>query len=397
MNYAFAERVQNLKPSAIREILKYSSDPDVVPFSAGNPAPEAFPVEAVQAITAEIFSKHPIDALQYSLTEGYPALRERLSTYMKQKHHVGGEDDVLLVTSGAQQVMDLAVKSLCNKNDIVLCEAPSFIGSLNAFRSLNAKLVGIPMENDGMDMNALEEALKTHDNVKFIYTIPNFQNPSGITMSLEKRKALVALAKKYQVLILEDNPYGDLRFEGEYVPAIKSLDEDGLVLYAGSFSKVLSPGLRVGYAIGPAPLVQKMIVCKQGEDVHTSILAQMICERFMAEYDFEAHLKKLQGIYRERAQAMSRLIDTYMAPAGITYHPVQGGLFIWCTLPDGINMPEFCTRAVKERKVAVVPGSAFLVDESQPCQSFRVNFSTPTMEAMERGAEQLGELAAAYK
>lgn len=397
MNYAFAERVQNLKPSAIREILKYSSDPDVVPFSAGNPAPEAFPVEAVQAITAEIFSKHPIDALQYSLTEGYPALRERLSTYMKEKYHVGGEDDVLLVTSGAQQVMDLAVKSLCNKNDIVLCEAPSFIGSLNAFRSLNAKLVGIPMENDGMDMNALEEALKTYDNVKFIYTIPNFQNPSGITMSLEKRKTLIALAKKYQVLILEDNPYGDLRFEGEYVPAIKSLDEDGLVLYAGSFSKVLSPGLRVGYAIGPAPLVQKMIVCKQGEDVHTSILAQMICERFMAEYDFEAHLKKLQGIYRERAQAMSRLIDTYMAPAGITYHPVQGGLFIWCTLPDGINMPEFCTRAVKERKVAVVPGSAFLVDESQPCQSFRVNFSTPTMEAMERGAKQLGELAAAYK
>lgn len=397
MNYAFAERVQNLKPSAIREILKYSSDPAVIPFSAGNPAPEAFPVEAVQEITARILSEHPIDALQYSLTEGYPALRERLSAYMKEKHNVGREGDVLLVTSGAQQVMGLAVKALCNKGDVVLCEAPSFIGSLNAFRSMNARLVGVPMESDGMDINALEDALKTNENVKFIYTIPNFQNPSGITMSLEKRQAMLALAKKYQVLILEDNPYGDLRFEGAYIPSIKSMDEDGLVLYAGSFSKVLSPGLRVGYAIGPAPVVQKMIVCKQGEDVHTGILSQMICERFMAAYDYEAHLKALQDLYRERARAMCRYIDEYLAPAGVTYQPVTGGLFVWCTLPERISMPEFCTRAVKERKVAVVPGSAFLVDEGLPCSSFRVNFSTPTVEAMERGCVQLGELAREYR
>ena len=199
------------------------------------------------------------------------------------------------------------------------------------------------------------------------------------------------------MLILEDNPYGDLRFEGAYIPSIKSMDEDGLVLYAGSFSKVLSPGLRVGYAIGPAPVVQKMIVCKQGEDVHTGILSQMICERFMAAYDYEAHLKALQDLYRERARAMCRYIDEYLAPAGVTYQPVTGGLFVWRTLPERISMPEFCTRAVKERKVAVVPGSAFLVDEGLPCSSFRVNFSTPTVEAMERGCVQLGELAREYR
>lgn len=396
MNYTFAEQVENLKPSAIREILKYSSDPSVIPFSAGNPAPEAFPTEAVREITARIMSEQPIDALQYSLTEGYPALREHLSGYMKKKHNVGRDFDTLLITSGAQQVMGLAVKALCNKGDVVLCEAPSFIGSLNAFRSLGARLVGVPMDENGINLEALEKAMKTEKNIRFLYTIPNFQNPSGITMSLEKRKAVYALAKKYEVLILEDNPYGDLRYEGEYVPAIKSMDEDGLVLYAGSFSKVLSPGLRVGYAIGPAPVVQKMIVCKQGEDVHTSILAQMICHEFMTKYDYEGHLKSLQDLYRVRARRMMELIDAYMAPAGITYNPIQGGLFIWCTLPDGLDMTDFCTRAVKERKVAVVPGSAFLVDENQPCQSFRINFSTPTAEAMEKGAILLGEFARDY-
>ncbi len=397
MQFHFAQRVQTLKPSAIREILKYSSDPAVIPFSAGNPAPEAFPVEAVREITARIFAEQPIDALQYSLTEGYPALRDRLSAYMKQKHHIGREGDTLLITSGAQQVMDLAVKALCDEGDVVLCEAPSFIGSLNSFRALKARLVGVPMEEDGMDMNALEEALKTQKNVRFIYTIPNFQNPSGVTMSLEKRRAMYALAKQYQVLILEDNPYGDLRYEGEDVPAIKSLDEEGVVLYAGSFSKVLSPGLRVGYAIGPAELLQKMIVCKQGEDVHTAILPQMICEEFMAKYDYEAHLDHLRSLYRVRINRIMELFDAYLVPAGITYQRAQGGLFLWCRLPDGIDMPDFCTRAVKERKVAVVPGSAFLVDENAPCQHFRVNFSTPSMEAMERGAIELGAFAKAYR
>ncbi|MBE6768718.1 MAG: PLP-dependent aminotransferase family protein [Ruminococcaceae bacterium] len=393
MNYTFADRIATLSPSAIREILKFTSDPSVVSLAAGNPAPEAFPTDVIADISARIFRERPIDALQYSITEGYPALRNRLKAYMTYKHHsFSDERDELIVTSGAQQVMELVVKVLCNPNDVILCEAPSFIGSLNSFRSLGAKLVGVPMEADGMDTDALETALKANPNAKFIYTIPNFQNPTGITMSMEKRRRVYALAKQYGVLILEDNPYGDLRYGGEALPNIKSLDKDGLVIYAGTFSKVLSPGIRVGYAVGPKAVIAKMTVAKQGEDVHTAIWSQMLCDEFMGTVDFEEHLHDLQGLYREKAALMCRLLDEHLVPCGITYHPIEGGLFLWCDLPEGVDMNAFCTRAVQEYKVAVVPGNAFSVND-EPCRSFRVNFSTPTDEAMTRGVERLGVFA----
>lgn len=396
MNYRFADSVRNLNPSAIREILKYAADPEVVSLSAGNPAPEAFPVDEIRAISDKILAEHPIDALQYSTTEGYGPLRKHLLQYMGKKHHVGRDFDDILITSGAQQSMELVAKALCNSGDVVICEQPSFVGSLNSFRSLGGKLVGVPMEEDGMDMNALEEALKANPNAKMIYTIPNFQNPSGITMSMAKRQKLYALAKQYQVLVVEDNPYGDLRFAGEHVPAVKSLDEEGCVMYVGSFSKVLAPGIRVGYVIAPKTLLQKMIVCKQGEDVHTGIWAQMICEAYMTGCDYEAHLADLQKIYKHKADLMISLIEEHLVPAGITYHPIQGGLFIWCELPAGADMREFCTLAVKDHKVAVVPGNAFLIEDDAPCQAFRVNFSTPTDEAMKKGMERLGKFAQEY-
>ena len=393
MNYVFADRIATLSPSAIREILKFTSVPGVVSLAAGNPAPEAFPTDVIADISARIFRERPIDALQYSITEGYPALRARLKTYMTQKHQSFCEEqDELIITSGAQQVMELVVKVLCNPGDVVIAEAPSFIGSLNSFRSLGAKLVGVPMEEDGMNIAALEAALKANPNARFIYTIPNFQNPTGITMSMEKRRAVYALAEKYNVLVLEDNPYGDLRYAGEPIPNIKSLDRDGRVIYAGTFSKVLSPGIRVGYAIGPKPVIAKMTVAKQGEDVHTAIWSQMLCDEFMATVDYEAHLKGLQDLYREKAALMARLLDEHLVPLGITYHPIEGGLFLWCNLPEGVDMGAFCTRAVQEHKVAVVPGNAFSVGD-EVCHSFRVNFSTPTDEAMTRGVERLGLFA----
>ncbi len=391
MDYVFSDRVLTLKPSAIREIFKYASDPSVISLSAGNPAPEAFPAKELAEISANLMAEHPVDALQYSITEGYAPLRDRMTQYMKTAHNIGRPFDQLLITSGAQQVMDLAAKSLCNEGDVVLCEAPSFIGALNTFRSYKARLRGIPMESDGMDMAELEKALREEANVRFIYTIPNFQNPSGITMSMEKRRQLYALAKKYGVLILEDNPYGDLRFEGEHIEAIKSFDEDGIVIYAGSFSKVISPGMRVGYAIAPQPIIQKMVVCKQGSDVHTNIWAQMVCSEFLKRYDFDAHLEKLRGIYRKKSSVAIDAIHAYF-PSEVTYNPIQGGLFLWCNLPDGADMPDFCKQAVL-RKVCVVPGNAFLTDESAPCQSFRINFSTPTDEQLVRGIQILGDLA----
>lgn len=395
MEYSFSDRVQALKPSAIREIFKYAADPDVVSLSAGNPSPEAFPIEEIKEISSRLLEENPIGVLQYSVTEGYPQLRETLKEYMKSHHNIGRNFDDILITTGAQQIMDLATKSLVNEGDVVITEAPSFIGSLNTFRSYNAKLVGVKIDDDGMNMEELEKALQTHKNARFIYTIPNFQNPSGITMSLEKRKKMYELAKKYNVLILEDNPYGDLRYSGEYIPCIKSFDEDGIVLYAGSMSKVISPGIRVAYVIAPKPIFQKMVVCKQGNDVHTNIWSQMVCNELMTKYDFDAHLEKLRNLYRKKAQFMMDLMDKYLVPMGITYAKITGGLFTMCTLPDYVDMQEFCKDAIKN-KVCVVPGNAFLTDESEECHTFRVNFSTPTDEQLEKGIKLLAKTAEKY-
>jgi 2-aminoadipate transaminase len=395
MEYSFSDRVQALKPSAIREIFKYAADPEVVSLSAGNPSPEAFPIEEIKEISSRLLEDNPIGVLQYSVTEGYPQLRETLKEYMKSHHNVGRDFDDILITTGAQQIMDLATKSLVNEGDVVITEAPSFIGSLNTFRSYNAKLVGVKIDDDGMNMEELEKALQTHKNARFIYTIPNFQNPSGITMSLEKRKKMYELAKKYNVLILEDNPYGDLRYSGEYIPCIKSFDDEGIVLYAGSMSKVISPGIRVAYVIAPKPIFQKMVVCKQGNDVHTNIWSQMVCNELMTKYDFDSHLEKLRNLYRKKAQFMMDLMDKYLVPMGITYAKITGGLFTMCTLPDYVDMQEFCKDAIKN-KVCVVPGNAFLTDESEECHTFRVNFSTPTDEQLEKGIKLLAKTAEKY-
>lgn len=395
MEYSFSDRVQALKPSAIREIFKYAADPEVVSLSAGNPSPEAFPIEEIKEISSRLLEENPIGVLQYSVTEGYPQLRETLKKYMKSHHNVGRDFDDILITTGAQQIMDLATKSLVNEGDVVITEAPSFIGSLNTFRSYNAKLVGVKIDNDGMNMEELEKTLQTHKNPRFIYTIPNFQNPSGITMSLEKRKKMYELAKKYHVLILEDNPYGDLRYSGEYIPCIKSFDDEGIVLYAGSMSKVISPGIRVAYVIAPKPIFQKMVVCKQGNDVHTNIWSQMVCNELMTKYDFDTHLEKLRNLYRKKAQFMMDLMDKYLVPMGITYAKITGGLFTMCTLPDYVDMQEFCKDAIKN-KVCVVPGNAFLTDESEECHTFRVNFSTPTDEQLEKGIKLLAKTAEKY-
>ena len=285
MDYKFSDKVSGLQASAIREILKFTADPEVISFAAGNPAPEAFPVDVITQISEEIFKEDPILALQYSVTEGYTPLRDLLKKEMEKKGCFDPERDELIITSGAQQANEFACKVLCNEGDALICEAPSFIGSLNAFRSYNVKLVGVETEAGGMKIDKLEEALKANGGQKLIYVIPNFQNPTGDTMTLEKRKALYELAEKYDAIILEDNPYGDLRFAGEDVPSIKTMDKDGRVIYSGTFSKILAPGLRVGYAIGPKEIVQKMVICKQVADVHSNIWAQAVCCKFMQRTD----------------------------------------------------------------------------------------------------------------
>lgn len=391
MNYSFSNSVAGLKPSAIREILKFTSLPGYIPFAAGNPSPEALPTEAVANITADIMANTPIDALQYSVTEGYVPLRNHLKDYMKKKHNIGRDFDELIITSGAQQVMNLATMVLCNAGDTVICENPSFIGSLNAFRSFGIKLVGVDIDDDGINIEKLEAALKANPNTRFIYTIPTFQNPSGTCMGLEKRKAVYELAKKYNTIILEDNPYSDTRFAGDELPTIKSFDDDGIVIYAGTFSKVISPGLRVGFTVAPAEIVAKMIVCKQTSDVHTGILSQMICHKFMTEYDYEGHLDRNRDIYRSKCSLMSELLDKHIGNY-VEYVKPDGGLFIWCKLPENADMMGFCTAAV-EQKVATVPGNAFCADTNGSSNCFRINFSTPTNKQIVDGMEILGKVA----
>ncbi len=390
MNYTFADNINGLKPSAIREILKLSSQPGIIPFSAGNPAGEAFPSEEIAKISDDILKNDPISALQYSVTEGYAPLRQYMADYMKKKYSVGDDNDDIIMTSGAQQVMNLVTKVFVNTGDTIICEDPSFIGSLNAFRSFGANLVGVPIEADGIDLEALEKAIKTSKNVRFLYTIPNFQNPSGITMSLEKRKAVYEICKKYGVLILEDNPYGEIRFSGENLPCIKSMDTEGIVIYAGSFSKVLSPGMRVGYAIANKEIIAKLTVCKQTDDVHTSLWSQIVSYKFVTEYDFEAHLERIRGVYRRKANLCMKLADEHLKPK-MDYYPVEGGLFLWCKLPQGVNMMEFTMKAL-DNKVAVVPGTAFSTDTSATSDRIRINYSTPSDEQIVQGIEILGKL-----
>lgn len=390
VEYFFSDNVNGLKPSAIREILKLSSQPGIIPFSAGNPASEAFPIKEIAEISNKILTENPESALQYSITEGYQPLRELIKNFALKEGYLKNEDDVL-VTSGAQQVMNLTAKSLANKGDFVICEEPSFIGSLNAFRSFGLNLIGVPVESDGMNISALEEALVKNKNVKFIYTIPNFQNPSGATMSLEKRQKVYELSVKHNVIILEDNPYGALRFDGEDIPPIKSLDTEGRVIYAGSYSKVIAPGIRVGFALGNKNIISKMTVCKQTDDVHTNLWAQMVTYEFLSKYNFNLHIEKICSVYRRKAKLCINMLDEYLVPKGVEYIKPQGGLFVWCKLPEDVDMTEFCYKALEE-KVAVVPGTAFLTDENKKTQWFRINYSTPTDEEIKKGVKILGSI-----
>lgn len=389
MEYRISEKMQALKPSAIREIFKALTDPTIISLAAGNPSPESFPVEDLARISSEIFSDSSTTALQYSVTEGYPPLREDVKARLASRFGIGRDFDMTIITSGGQQGIELLCKTMCDEGDTVIVEEPSFIGALNAFRSNDAKLVGIPMEDDGIDIGKLEDAMKNNPRAKILYLIPTFQNPSGTCMSLEKRKKVYDLAKKYNIIILEDNPYGELRFAGEEIPTIKSFDEDGYVVYSGSYSKVLSAGMRIGFICGPEAIVQKMVVAKQVEDVHTNIFFQMLCHRYIAECDMDKHVADIRKLYKHKCDLMLSELDKKM-PKCVRYTRPEGGLFLWCTLPDNISQPDF-VKAAMAKKVAVVPGQTFNSDPNSPSQSFRLNYSTPSDEQIVEGIDRLAE------
>lgn len=393
MSYTVSEKFAAMKPSATREILKATSDPNIIAFAGGSPAVEAFPCDEVKKLSAEILEENPVSALVYGISEGYEPLRKTVADWLKKRNNIGTDDDTVIITSGGTQVMDLTTRVMTSEGDTIICEEPSFVGSLNCFRSHGCKLKGVPIESDGMDVVALEKTVKDTPNAKFIYTIPNFQNPGGTTLSWEKRKEIYRIAKENDLLILEDDPYGNLRVEGEDVPAIKTLDKDGIVLYAGSFSKILAPGIRVAFAVVPKKIVKAFTIGKQVSDVHTVVLNQMIVDRWFKQYDVDAHITEIRKIYRKKLNLMCDCLDKYCP--NLKYVRPQGGLFIWVKLPDNVPMQEYC-KCLLQKGVAVVPGTAFMTDENAPCPYIRLNFSTPSDENIVKGVEIMGEVLKQY-
>lgn len=395
MSYELSEKFARLRPSAVREILKATSQPGMIAFAGGSPAVEAFPCEEVKTLSNKILSENPVSALVYGVSEGYEPLRVQVREWLKRRDNIGTADDEIIITSGGTQVMDITARILAGEGDTVICEDPSFIGSLNCFRSHGLSLAGVPIDSDGMNIDALEKTIKRCKRAKFIYTIPNFQNPGGTTLSLEKRRRMYALAKENGLVILEDDPYGNLRVEGESVPSIKSMDTDGIVVYAGSFSKILAPGIRVAYAVVPKKMAGAFTIGKQVSDVHTGVLNQMIVSRWFDEYDVDAHIEDIRKIYRRKLALMCDCLDEYCG-GFIEYVRPQGGLFIWAKLPESVDMTDYVNRLI-ERKVAVVPGTAFMTDDTKPCSYMRLNYSTPSDEDIVKGVKIMGETAKQFK
>lgn len=390
MDYRFSDRMSGMRGSAIREIFKFAADPEVISLAGGNPAPELFPNEELADIAAELLRNQPVLSLQYGVTEGYTPLREAVKARLKRVEHIDNADDEVIIVSGGQQGIELSAKALVNEGDTVIVEEPSFIGALNAFRSYNAHLAGVKMDEDGMNIASLEKAVAENKNAKLIYTIPTFQNPMGATMSLEKRKAVYEIARKNNLIIIEDNPYGDLTFDGTKVPTIKSMDTDGRVIYCGSFSKILAPGLRIGFVCANQAIVQKIVVGKQVSDVHTAMLPQLLAYEYMTRFDLDAAIVKMRANYAHKCRTMLDAIARDF-PADVTCTRPNGGLFIWCDLGHGVDTQALAATCAAN-KVVYVPGSTFMVDMDKPSSALRLNYSTMSDERIGEGIRRLGAI-----
>lgn len=374
--HEFSNKVKDLNGSAIREMFKMVAFPDMISFAGGSPAKEIYPKEDLAKIASDILSKQGDVALQYGITEGYAPLIEQVKErWGKRGIYREGIDEVL-ITAGGQQALALVAKCFLNEGDTVAVENPSFIGALNAFRSNGAKLAGVPMDDDGIRISEIPEN-------KLLYVIPNFQNPSGITMSATKRTEIL----KQDTLILEDDPYGDLRFRGEHLPSIKEQDTDGRVIYISTFSKILAPGLRVGLIIAPKDLIEKMVVCKQGEDVHTAVISQMIVSEYMKRHDLEELIEKERALYGKKYEIMREAIERHF-PSDVKVTEPEGGLFLWVSgIREGIDVVDEALKA----GVLVIAGKGFMAN-GENVNEFRMNYSLSTPEDIETGIGLLGKV-----
>ncbi|MTI65019.1 MAG: PLP-dependent aminotransferase family protein [Firmicutes bacterium] len=387
MKLNYAERMDKIKASEIRELLKLTQRPEVISFAGGLPAPELFPVEKIKEVSKEVLEEAGTKALQYGPTEGYEPLREKIAQRMK-KFGVDATKENILITGGSQQGLDFTGKIFLNKGDVVLCESPSYLGALSAFKSYQPVFKEVPTDDDGMVMEELEDILKNTENVKVIYVIPDFQNPSGRTWTVERRKKLLELASKYNLPIVEDNPYGELRFEGKMPPSVKSFDTEGRVIFLGSFSKTLCPGLRLGWTCADEKVLNKYILVKQGSDLQASTISQMQLSKFLEKYDLDEHIEKIKAVYSKRRDLMLKTMKDEF-PEGIKYTKPEGGLFTWAILPEHINARKLAEKAI-EKNVAFVPGGSFFPNGGNE-NTMRINYSNMDEEKIVIGIKKLAE------
>lgn len=383
----FADRMRQLRPSTIREILKVTAQPEIISFAGGLPAPELFPVEAVRAAADSVLAREGAAALQYGPSEGYLPLREWIAEEMGRRGVKATADEVL-VTNGSQQVLDLVGKLLLNPGDVVLTENPTYLAAIQAFQTLQARFVPVPTDGDGLIPEALPELIRQY-RPKFLYTIPNFQNPTGVTLAAARRAALARRAAAEGLVVLEDDPYGKLRYRGAELPPVKHWDEAGRVIYASTFSKTIAPGLRLGWVVAPAEIGSRLLILKQASDLHTSSLDQRVAHAFLTQHDQAAHLERIRRAYGERFEIMDTALRTEM-PAGFSWTRPEGGMFLWVTGPAELDGLALLQRAI-EHKVAFVPGRDFFPTEGG-ANYLRLNYSNSTPERIREGVRRLAAL-----
>lgn len=385
----FAKRMEKVKKSFIREILKVTEDPEIISFAGGLPNPTTFPALALKTAAIEVLDEDAGNVLQYSTTEGYKPLREYICNRYEAKQGISVNPDEILIINGSQQGLDLVAKAFLNIGDKVLIEKPGYLGALQAFSVFEPEFIEIEMENDGPNLIKLEQIL-IKEKPKIFYAVPNFQNPSGISYSLEKRKAVAELLNKYHTILVEDNPYGELRFMGDNLPSIKKfLGERSILL--GSFSKIVSPGMRLGWICACEEFMSKLVVAKQASDLHSNYFSQRVVERFLMENDLDNHIKKITNLYKAQRDCMVNSIREYF-PTGITYTEPEGGMFLWVTLPKGVSSLELFDEAIS-MKVAFVPGDPFYVNESHT-NTLRLNYTNSDETAIKDGIRRLSEAIA---
>ncbi len=382
----------NIKRSAIRDLLKITRQPDMISFGGGLPSPETFPIKEMEEISCKLLREKGTVALQYGPTEGESVLREEIAKWlMREKATVTPEK--ILVTSGSQQGLDIISKVFLDPGDIIIVELPSYMGGLQAFSAYRAKLIGVPQDNDGMRMDLLEKTLaklaKRGRKPKFIYVVPDFQNPSGVTMTLERRKSLLELAHAYDVPIIEDSPYRDLRFAGDFVPMICSLDRENYVIALGTFSKLLCPGLRLAWITAPIEWMERMVAAKQSMDLSSPIFTQLIVGEYLRRGLLPQQVEKIRKLYAKKRGVMINALHHYM-PKGVDWTEPEGGLFLWVKLPKHMDTTALFPKAV-ENKVAYVIGSAFHCN-GKGQNTMRLNFSYPSEEQIEEGIKRLAKM-----